>query len=345
MCLYPIEAWTSNIPNPHTGKMRVMLRSHIGDAPKDEFGFLDRQITLPCRKCVECLGDKSREWSNRLLLESKYHDPSQCWFITLTYDDLNLPLVKNTEHIIDVFDISTGEASDSVDGKINYAAPGSVLTSSLVKKDLAKFIEKVREKSGVNITYFACGEYGAVTNSWRAHYHLCVFGLPLNDLVFYRHGVDYNMYTSEFLSECWEDKGFVVVEPFCAETASYTAGYVMKKIGKKVETYVKYNKVPPFISYSPRIAYRYYDEHKHELINGANIYLPNGQTISHLPYFDRLLEKEFPEEFPLLKMKRRDIASLFHDADEPPLYMTFDDRMFKAALKQRKLKGRFVGSI
>ncbi len=96
---------------------------------------------LPCGKCIMCRRGKVNEWAYRLCLEkSIWRDVS---FITLTYNDANLP--KN---------------------------------GLLVKTDLQKFFKRLRKYR--NIRYFACGEYGSQFG--RPHYHAIVFGLSYKDV-------------------------------------------------------------------------------------------------------------------------------------------------------------------
>jgi MinD superfamily P-loop ATPase len=35
-------------------------------------------VTIPCGQCIECRKQKAREWANRILMESKYHDSNYC---------------------------------------------------------------------------------------------------------------------------------------------------------------------------------------------------------------------------------------------------------------------------
>ena len=52
-------------------------------------GYPAYAVSLPCGHCLGCRSDQARMWSNRLLMESFYHDSA--YFVTLTYDDLHLP--------------------------------------------------------------------------------------------------------------------------------------------------------------------------------------------------------------------------------------------------------------
>lgn len=49
-----------------------------------------KKTVIPCRKCIGCRIDYSRDWANRGYLESK-KSPNSNYFVTLTYDDEHLP--------------------------------------------------------------------------------------------------------------------------------------------------------------------------------------------------------------------------------------------------------------
>lgn len=90
-------------------------------------------------KCLPCLINRQRMWTNRLLLESKCHEDA-C-FITLTYDEENLPK-----------------------------------DNSLNKKDYQNWLKRFRrEIEPHRIRYFIAGEYGE--REKRPHYHGILFGI------------------------------------------------------------------------------------------------------------------------------------------------------------------------
>lgn len=165
-------------------------------------------IEVPCGKCIGCLMDKSRDWANRLLLESLYHD--QSWFVTLTYDDAHVPVSGYTDEF--------GE----------YVATSQTLR----KRDVQLFMKRLRYYAVDKIRYYAAGEYGAET--MRPHYHLILFGLELSDLKpLQKTKQGFNLYTSAFLERVWSDENFVKlghvsVGEFSWETAAYVARYVTK---------------------------------------------------------------------------------------------------------------------
>lgn len=101
-------------------------------------------LAVPCGKCLLCRIAKRKEWSLRMMHELDNHQDSS--FVTLTYDEENLPL-----------------------------------NSSLIVADLQKYFKRLRKNlNDRKIKYFACGEYGERLN--RPHYHAIIFGLhPYKD--------------------------------------------------------------------------------------------------------------------------------------------------------------------
>lgn len=85
---------------------------------------------------MACRINRTEEWAIRI--EHELHGKDGC-FVTLTYDDSNLP-----------------------EG------------NTLVKSDLQKFIKRLRWHIAKPIKYYACGEYGENTD--RAHYHMIIIG-------------------------------------------------------------------------------------------------------------------------------------------------------------------------
>lgn len=96
----------------------------------------DSKMLIPCRRCMACRIQHTREWAVRLMHELEYH--SKACFTTLTYDNDHLP-----------------EAG------------------GLVKKDLQLFFKRLRRRD-MSFRYFACGEYGGLFK--RPHYHIIFFG-------------------------------------------------------------------------------------------------------------------------------------------------------------------------
>jgi hypothetical protein len=100
--------------------------------------------TVGCGRCAPCLRKKQIDWCFRL--QKELNSSSSACFLTLTYDDKNIP-------------ISEG----------GY---------SLLRSDFQKFMKRLRKHANQKqkIKYYACGEYGDKTE--RPHYHAIVFNLP-----------------------------------------------------------------------------------------------------------------------------------------------------------------------
>ena len=50
-----------------------------------------KYIVVPCNKCLACKMRKSAEWAARAAQEAEYYPEGERWFVTLTYDEDNLP--------------------------------------------------------------------------------------------------------------------------------------------------------------------------------------------------------------------------------------------------------------
>lgn len=246
---------------------------------------------IPCGQCISCRLNKAKDWSNRLMLEAREYKYN--YFITLTYNDENLPIKR-------VYNDNTGE----------------ILTGfTLKKEDLEKFNHDLRQfwlrkYDHVGIRYYECGEYGSINE--RPHYHGIIFNLPnLDDLKLYKITPQGNtLYTSETLEKIWK-KGYVIIGEVTWESANYVARYVLKKhFGKEADEYYKSQaKIPEFTTMSrrPGIAYNYYEENKKIIYKTDEVFIKGANGIigtKPSKYFDRLLEQEDPEKYKEIKRRR-----------------------------------------
>lgn len=153
---------------------------------------------VPCGHCPDCHADAAREWSNRCLMELDDNDNVGC-FVTLTYNDFNLPLDD--------------------DGP------------TLRKRDFQLFMKRLRWFfPGKRIRFFACGEYGS--NTKRPHYHVILFGLGLSDfgdcVVKKYNKIGQPLWISENLSKIWPF-GYHLIGAVTKESCDYVARYTLKK--------------------------------------------------------------------------------------------------------------------
>lgn len=135
------------------------------------------------------------------MLESIAHE--DCSFVTLTYNDDNVP-----------------------EG------------SSLVPRDLQLFLKRLRHHVETPFRYFACGEYGDITE--RPHYHLALFGVAPS----------YDPQSHPAILSSW-DYGYHYSGTLTIQSAHYIAGYVTKKLTSKYDPRL-HNRHPEFARMSLR---------------------------------------------------------------------------------------------
>lgn len=169
----------------------------------------EQRLTMtpfPCGRCLPCKLNKARTWQHRIMLETKSHAFSI--FVTLTYAEEYVP----------------------------FNMQGDLI---LQKKDLQKFLKRLRRKYNAPIRYFAVGEYGDRTD--RPHYHLCIFGMSIED--------------TPCIESAWSKKheciGNIHTGNVEKESARYIAGYTIKKLTNKDDSRL-YGRTPEFMLSSRR---------------------------------------------------------------------------------------------
>ena len=126
-----------------------------------------------------------------MMHETKESKPGQTHFLTLTYDQDDLP-----------------------EG------------ATLVPAHFTLFMKRLRKQYGEGIRFYHCGEYGEMRG--RPHYHAAVWNLDLDDLkpVGRTHGG--TLSTSEELTKIW-GKGKADRANLEFKSAAYIARYLLKK--------------------------------------------------------------------------------------------------------------------
>lgn len=212
---------------------------------------------------------------------------------------------------------------------------------TLYPKDLQDFLKRLRyhwehdhnwskivvddQIENAGIRFFGCGEYGSTT--FRPHYHVLLFNMPIYDLKpFFVNQQGDMIYTSEEIQSIWSH-GHVTIGEMNWQTAAYTARYVVKKQKGKgaAEYYESVGLVPEFVRMSrrPGIGRMYYEQHKDDIYRDlspdlsehitlcqASIVLNDGKEVNSPKYFDKLFEQEDPVFIAFLKQQRRYNADL-----------------------------------
>lgn len=313
-CYHPLEAWNYT-PDQTDLFQRVELSFHSPRfEDREKMIRQGRRLLLPCRMCVGCRLDKSREWANRIVLEQLYHQES--WFLTLTYDDEHLPPAYPV-------DPSTGEIVS--------------IHATLVKSDLQKFFKRLRKYSGQSLRYYACGEYGSQT--YRPHYHCIIFGLSLPDIKLLKTNFSNQPYfTSDFISKCWP-YGIHILGRVSFESAAYVARYTMKKAthGYTKQYYDLAGIEPEFqtMSLKPGIGYQYFVDHP-DIFDYRNfdVMTPSGGVRMYPPEYFR---KKWSESH-LLEHSNQVINSSLEKESNIHLKLLLTDRDYYDILKLEEEK-------
>lgn len=235
-------------------------------------GLVSEIISIPCGKCLSCRDDQARSWAVRATCESLLYDEKKNWFLTLTYDDANLPCT-------------------------NYP--------TLCRDDITAFNKRLRSHFSDTygedcIRFFGCGEYGGKT--YRPHYHEIIYNCDIRDLDFVGRnfrGDEY--YTSKKFEDLW-GKGFITLAHFSYDTAAYVARYVEKKRFGPASEWYRENDVLSEFTISPRrpgLGRDYIENHfqsvytaSDDLLNGDvsdvrdKLILPGGKIAKPPRYFD-----------------------------------------------------------
>jgi len=249
-CEAPIRAYQKGEGGP--------LAFHLPNTNREAATW--RALDIPCGICILCRQEQARQWAVRISHEAQMHEES-C-FITLTYDEKNLPEWGGLEY-----------------------------------DHLVKFWKKMRKQLGRKLRYFAVGEYGDA--SLRPHYHACVFGHAFKEgstIVQDRP----QLWVSPVLAGLW-GHGQHRIGALTFETAQYTASYVLKKMQKK-QQYVRVDEesgelIPleqPRSFMSKNLGkewWRLYGRH----VSAHDLVVINGRIQKPPKAYDRWLEKERPD--------------------------------------------------
>lgn len=260
-------------------------------------GWLYEQI--PCQHCWACKLNYAAQWATRIMVEclSSEHN----YFITFTYDDLNLPIPEETQY--------NGQT---------YVNDGT-WSGSLYPEDISKFINSLRKyferKGHTGIKYFYAGEYGETTK--RPHYHMILMNCPLNINEFYDFHVNPTTkklhWKSHEIEKYW-DQGMIDIGEVEYASAAYVARYCMKKITEDSDKTVYWanGMHPEFVRMSrrPGIGSDYFNENWETIYKNDELLVKNfhGKTISVKPpkAWDRKFKEAHPNEWFRIQRSRKE---------------------------------------
>lgn len=184
-----------------------------------------QSVPVPCGRCPPCKKRRVDGWVFRLLQEEKRSVCAR--FVTLTYAPHSVPISPN--------------------GHLTLSRSEWVVNDVTLKKeykcgDLQLFFKRLRKSlPGVNIKYYACGEYGGGLGA-RPHYHAIIFNAP-DDAIF----------------DAWSIDGKPIGKVDIGDVSGDSIAYTMKYIDKDVEVRGRRNddRVPQFAVMSKGLGSNY----------------------------------------------------------------------------------------
>lgn len=233
-------------------------------------------LLLPCRQCIGCRLEKSRQWATRLMHEAELHE--KACFLTLTYDDNHVP--EN---------------------------------GSLSKHHWSKFIDDLRARCDYygkgKLKYFGVGEYGDKTQ--RPHYHAAVFG-PFG--CYGEDDQRTEEEPARSGDPQFSHADFAAVWPYglhrfselSFESAAYVARYCLKKISGASASAHYGVRTPEFQRQSQGLGKGHVTKWVSDIYPGDQVVLPGRGSFMPPPYYDRILERVDPALFERVKKARQD---------------------------------------
>lgn len=267
-------------------------------SPRNVYHKGEEWIRVPCGQCIGCQEAYSKQWAVRCMLEASQFDSSTNFFLTLTYDDANLP------RGVEIVNKDTGEIK--------------VVDGCLVKKHIQDFIKRLRfhfqdkyHHTGIRVFY--CGEYGGQTG--RCHFHCILFNCPIpqDNLKIFKVTKENNIiWTCDEIEKLW-NKGFISLAEVNWDTCAYTARYCLKKVRGKIsqDYYFEQGKTPEFtgMSLRPAIGSNFFDQHFQEIYENDEMIIKGHkekiQPIKPPKYYDKKFQAMFPDRYDALVVKRK----------------------------------------
>ena len=163
------------------------------------------------------------------------------------------------------------------------------------KRNLSSFMKRLRNYVP-GVRFFGCGERGSSTK--RLHLHLILFNCKLDDLKPVCAGRTLGSYmSSKTISDCWQ-YGNIVLGFVTPESCSYVARYTLKECNG--DEFI-------LMSNKPGIGAGYFDLKKAVIYSSDGVYV-KGVKNKVPRYFDKLLERENPDLFKVIKLARLNLV-------------------------------------
>lgn len=210
-----------------------------------------------------------------------------------------------------------------------------------------KRLRKQGQQRGLQVKFYACGEYGEKLG--RPHYHIALFGQDFReDRYPWRMNKGKRLDRSHELEKLWK-YGNVEIGNLEADSAMYIASYVTKKITGKMADW-HYRKtdengeeywIEPEFSLMSRggrtgrgIAHAWFEKF-HNDVYPHDECIVNGHAKKPPKYYDKLFDQMNPIEMAYIKLCREGRAKLL-EGDNTPARLSDKEAVLKAKLDLKK---------
>lgn len=231
------------------------------------------RVSVPCGQCLACLQNRRGSWSFRLNQELR--DSKSGYFITLTYDNDNLPLKRTLENGETV--IEKLKSSEWLNEN-----PWVKVVPTIYKIDVQLFLKRLRKTlskmdTPPHIKYFIAGEYGSDTH--RPHYHGIFFNLPYENKT-----VSGSMKLKKLIFDAW-NMGEIDIGEASPASIHYVSGYIMSKDTVPIGAELPFS----LMSKNPAIGIGYMKNYRYHLNKKTYETVQNGNK-TKLPryYIDKI---------------------------------------------------------
>lgn len=268
-------------------------------------------ISVSCGCCQACLARMSKKASYLCSLHEM--DYKFCMFVTLTYDNINIPLLRleefqdcaNDIHYYKMYDVTYRHQSEqNIIGKfICYALLSPFYLSQirskflyfgddipyLSKYDAQCFLKRFRKHlskyTNDKISYYLVGEYGPV--HFRPHFHV----------LFYFDSETILQNFGQVLRKAWT-LGRVDYSQSRGKCSNYVAQYVNSR--NSVPRIYQDRAVRPFCLHSQKFAQRFYQDKKAEIYENEDFRFTDfkrsvGSSVSDTYAWRSLVSAFFPK--------------------------------------------------
>lgn len=311
----------------YTLRRFAIERAHNPNLTYEDLIYRKDVMLIPCGQCIGCKIQKKQDWATRIEMEAKTWPKDEVWFVTLTYNDENVPGIRH----------STGEMFRGAKYTRLKNKGTLEVNQTLWYEDIQKFLKRLRKAHSGQLRYFVAGEYGSKTG--RPHYHLILFGYTPEKLETYSKVRPDGYMIDSRITRLWSYGLHNLINPD-EGGYSYVSGYVCKKMEDETKKHIENGLIPPFcqMSRDPGLGYQYYKEHEQEIWKKGYIQLNNGKRASIPRYFQEMKRLENPRELWEYKRQKQQAA-----IDQTKELMGRTDVKYQdyLAMKEKRIKGQW----